>query len=264
MILDNKEARGDAARFHIVLCSRKGRFPPQGRGAHSFLEKNPPHTPGRKAPGRFDFALDPQRHKGRGPRPPPLETNPQRPGQQPESTVTATRFPTLMGRQSCHFLGSGPLYPPPAALWCFHLWNSLPETRDGAGKTNPQGDEGRETRIKPETDRVVRSEAERTRAEIRRFGFPPRCAPHSQMRGYADLIFGYSAAGRRLPDLVDSARRPVFVLDELTALPVNSSLSVFSFDHEWPFSFPQEEKKMGIPSRMVSPCFPVPQSGIYA
>ena len=41
---------------------------------------------------------------------------PQRPGQQPESTVTATRFPALMGRQSCRFLESGPLYPPLAAL----------------------------------------------------------------------------------------------------------------------------------------------------
>ena len=53
--------------------------------------------------------------------------------------------------------------------------------------------------------RVVRSEAERTGVEMRRFGFPPRCAPHSQMRGYADLIFGYSAAGRRLPNFVGSA-----------------------------------------------------------
>ena len=44
--------------------------------------------------------------------------------------------------------------------------------------------------------RVVRSEAERTGVEMRRFGFVPRYAPHSQMRGYADLIFGYSAAGR--------------------------------------------------------------------
>ena len=109
-----------------------------------FSGKEPAPHPGRKAPGRFDFALDPQRHKGRGPRPPPLETN-------------------------------------------------------------PQGDEGRETRIKPETDRVVRSEAERTGVEMRRFVFPPRCAPHSQMRGYADLIFGYSAAGRRLPNFVGSA-----------------------------------------------------------
>ena len=58
------------------------------------------------------------------------------------------------------------------------LWKPLPETRDGAGKTNPQGDEGRETRIKQKTDRVVHSEAERTRAEIRRFGFVPRYAPY--------------------------------------------------------------------------------------
>ena len=35
--------------------------------------------------------------------------------------------------------------------------------------------------------------------------FAPRYALHPQVRGYADLIFGYSAAGRRLPDLVDSA-----------------------------------------------------------
>ena len=59
--------------------------------------------------------------------------------------------------------------------------------------------------IGQKTDRVVRSEAERTGVEMRRFGFPPRCAPHSQMRGYADLIFGYSAAGRQLPDFVGSA-----------------------------------------------------------
>ena len=216
MISDNKEARGDAARFRIVSCSRKGQFPPQGRGAHSFLEKNPPHTPGRKAPGRFDFALDPQRHKGRGPRSTPLETNPQRPGQQPESTVTATRFPTLMGRQSCHFLGSGPLYPPPAALWCFHLWNPLPETRDGAGKTNPQGDEGRETRIKPETDRVVRSEAERTGVEIRRFSFAPRCATDFLVRRRSSGKNEHSAAGMKVAGLVGSAWRPAPVLGDLT------------------------------------------------
>ena len=205
MISDNRKARGDAARFRIVSCSRKGQFPPQGREAHSFLEKNPSHTPGRKAPGRFDFALDPQRHKGRGPRSTPLETNPQRPGQQPESTVTATRFPTLMGRQSCHFLGSGPLYPPPAALWCFHLWNPPPGDEGRGRKNQPQ--RGRRTRDEDKTGNElrVRSEAERTGVEIRRFGFPPRCAPHSQMRGYADLIFGYSAAGRQLPDFVGSA-----------------------------------------------------------
>ena len=178
----------------------------EARGIFSFEKRMPPRPPKEKRGGISISPRTPlKRHKGRGPWPPPLETNPQRPGQQPASTVTATRFPTLMGRQSCHFLGSGPLYPPPAALWCFHLWNPLPETRDGAGKTNPQGDEGRETRIKQETDRVVRSEAERTGVEIRRFGFPPRCAPPPQMRGYADLRFGYSAAGRRLPDFVGSA-----------------------------------------------------------
>ena len=158
-----------------TVCSRRGQFPLRGKGKGPLAQRSLPL------------------------RPPPETWG------TPPYTVTAIRFPALMGRQSCHFLGSGPLYPPPAALWCFHLWNPLPETRDGAGKTNPQGDEGRETRIKPETDRVVRSEAERTGVEIRRFGFPPRCAPHSQMRGYADLIFGYSAAGRQLPDFVGSA-----------------------------------------------------------
>ena len=72
-------------------------------------------------------------------------------------------------------------------------------------ETNPQGDEGRETRIKQKTDRVVRSEAERTGVEIRRFGFALHFALHPQVRGYADLIFGYSAAGRQLPDFVGSA-----------------------------------------------------------
>ena len=81
----------------------------------------------------------------------------------------------------------------------------------------PPGDEGRGRKNQPPRGRSardedktgnelrVRSEAERTGVEIRRFGFPPRCAPHSQMRGYADLIFGYSAAGRRLPNFVGSA-----------------------------------------------------------
>ena len=53
--------------------------------------------------------------------------------------------------------------------------------------------------------RVVRSEAERTGVEMRRFGFALHFALHPQVRGYADLIFGYSATGRGLPDLVGSA-----------------------------------------------------------
>ena len=149
-----------------TVCSRRGQFPLRGKGKGPLAQRSLPL------------------------RPPPETWG------TPPYTVMAIRFPALMGRQSCHFLGSGPLYPPPAALWCFHLWNPLPETRDGAGKTNPQGDEGRETRIKPETDRVVRSEAERTGVEMRRFGFALHFVPHPQMRGYADLIFGYNAAGR--------------------------------------------------------------------
>ena len=39
-----------------------------------FSGKEPAPHPGRKAPGRFDFALDPQRHKGRGLRPSPFGT----------------------------------------------------------------------------------------------------------------------------------------------------------------------------------------------
>ena len=50
----------------------------------------------------------------------------------PPYTVTAIRFPALMGRQSCHFLESTSLYPPPAALWCFPLWKSLPRKDGGA------------------------------------------------------------------------------------------------------------------------------------
>ena len=53
--------------------------------------------------------------------------------------------------------------------------------------------------------RVVRSEAERTGVEMRRFGFALHFVPHPQMRGYADLIFEHSAAGRQLPDFVGSA-----------------------------------------------------------
>ena len=126
-----------------------------------FSGKEPAPHPGRKAPGRFDFALDPQRHKGRGPRPTPLETNPQRPGQQPESTVTATRFPTLMGRQSCRFLESGPLYPPLAAL---SPLSPIPP-RGTKGRDcgpspleTPPGDEGRGRKNQPPRGRRTRNE----------------------------------------------------------------------------------------------------------
>ena len=81
-----------------------------------------------------------------------------------------------------------------------------PPGDEGRGRKN-QPPRGRRARDEDKTGNElrVRSEAERTGVEIRRFGFPPRCAPHSQMRGYADLIFGYSAAGRRLPDFFGSS-----------------------------------------------------------
>ena len=137
------------------------------------------------------------------------------------------------------------------------LWKPLPETRDGAGKTNPQGDEGRETRIKPETDRVVRSEAERTGVEIRRFSFAPRCATGFLVRGCSSGWSRYSAAGRRLPDLVGSAWRPAPVLGELTASPVNSSPSAFSFvPCPARFLFGKTKRKCGGHSARQSRAFP--------
>ena len=48
----------------------------------------------------------------------------------------------------------------------------------------------------------------------------------------------FGAAGRRFLNFVGSAYRPLFRMGELA----------FSFDHEWPFSFRRDEKKMGIQS----------------
>ena len=53
--------------------------------------------------------------------------------------------------------------------------------------------------------RVVRSEAERTGVEIRRFGFASRRVMDFLVRGRSSGRNRYSAAGRRLPDLVGSA-----------------------------------------------------------
>ena len=74
MISAKEKAHGIAVRFRIVLCSRKGRFPPQGRGAHSFLEKNPPHTPEEKHQGVSTSPWTPNDTKGEGCGPLPLET----------------------------------------------------------------------------------------------------------------------------------------------------------------------------------------------
>ena len=64
MISDNKEARGDAARVHIVLCSR------QGQVEHYFMGKNPPHTPEEKHQGVSTSLWTPNNTKagGLGPR----------------------------------------------------------------------------------------------------------------------------------------------------------------------------------------------------
>ena len=84
------------------LCSRRGQFPLRGKGKASLAQ-----------------------------RPLPLRPPPETWGT-PPYTVMAIRFPALMGRQSCHFLESASLYPPPAALWCFPLWKSLPRKDGGA------------------------------------------------------------------------------------------------------------------------------------
>ena len=118
-------------------CSRKGTFPCRGKGKGSLAQRAAPVSEARSQRGysllkrecpprppkekRGGISISPRtplkRHKGAGCGP---------------NTVMAIRFPALMGRQSCHFLESGPLYPPPAALWCFPLWKSLPRKDGGA------------------------------------------------------------------------------------------------------------------------------------
>ena len=68
------------------LCSRRGQFPLRGKGKESLAQS-----------------------------PLPLRPPPETWGT-PPYTVTAIRFLALMGRQSCRFLESTSLYPPPAAL----------------------------------------------------------------------------------------------------------------------------------------------------
>ena len=85
-----------------TVCSRRGQFPLRGKGKESLAQS-----------------------------PLPLRPPPETWGT-PPNTVMAIRFPALMGRQSCHFLESTSLYPPPAALWCFPLWKSLPRKDGGA------------------------------------------------------------------------------------------------------------------------------------
>ena len=138
--------------------------------------------------------------------------------------------------------------------------------------------------------RAVRSEAERTGVEIRRFSFAPRCATGFLVRGCSSGWSRYSAAGRRLPDLVGSAWRPAPVLGELTVSSVNSSLTFFLFHRARRIFFLMSQKEnggcvpavvcrvplrskenvrnipmgkahLGLQFRMASPCSPAPQSG---
>ena len=69
-----------------TVCSRRGQFPLRGKGEGPLAQRSLPL------------------------RPPPETWG------TPPYTVTAIRFPALMGRQSCRFLESGPLHPPLAAL----------------------------------------------------------------------------------------------------------------------------------------------------
>ena len=59
-------------RMHTILSAPAGgAFPCQGRGAHSFLEKNPPHTPEEKHQGVSIRPGPPTTQRGGG-APPPL------------------------------------------------------------------------------------------------------------------------------------------------------------------------------------------------
>ena len=90
----------------------------EAKGIFSFEKRMSPRPPKEKRGGISISPRTPlKRHKGAGCGP---------------NTVMAIRFPALMGRQSCHFLESTSLYPPPAALWCFPLWKSFPRKDGGA------------------------------------------------------------------------------------------------------------------------------------
>ena len=112
--------------FLFVLPKRLPGFPAElyrfgtekPRGYSLLKRECPPRPPKEKRGGISISPRTPlKRHKGAGCGP---------------NTVMAIRFPALMGRQSCHFLESTSLYPPPAALWCFPLWKSLPRKDGGA------------------------------------------------------------------------------------------------------------------------------------
>ena len=139
------------------------RFGTEKPGGYSLLKRECPPGPLKRNAGGFRFPprTPLKRHKGAGCGP---------------NTVMAIRFPALMGRQSCHFLESTSLYPPPAALWCFPpLETPLRMRGSGSG--------------------------ERSRG-------CPLCDPTNAMPANAGTHSGhlgtFSAAGRRLLDFVGS------------------------------------------------------------
>ena len=95
----------------------------EAKGIFSFEKRMSPRPPKEKRGGISISPRTPlKRHKGAGCGP---------------NTVMAIRFPALMGRQSCHFLESTSLYPPPAALWCFPLWKPFLGEGDRPRLWNP-------------------------------------------------------------------------------------------------------------------------------
>ena len=61
-------------------------------------------------------------------------------------------------------------------------------------------------------------------------------------------LWTFGAAGRRLLNFAGNVYWLLFRMDELAFCGPTHPPSGFSFDHEWPFSFRQDEKKMGIQS----------------
>ena len=144
-----------------TVCSRRGQFPLRGKGKGPLAQRSLPLRPSPETWGT------------------------------PPYTVTTIRFPALMGRQSCHFLESGPLHPPLAAL---SPLSPIP----------PRGTKGRNCGFSPLETPLGDGGAAAERG-ARDVLFAPRCAPCPQMRRRTDLRFRYSAAGRRFPNLVGSA-----------------------------------------------------------
>ena len=132
-----------------TVCSRRGQFPLRGKGKESLAQS-----------------------------PLPLRPPPETWGT-PPYTVTAIRFLALMGRQSCRFLESTSLYPPPAAL---SPLSPIP----------PRGTKGRDCGPSPlETPLRIRGAAAGRGAEG--VLFATQRMPCPQMRGRTQVIWVLSA-----------------------------------------------------------------------